>query len=824
MIIKSVKLENIRSYTRQLVEFPKGSVLLSGDVGSGKSTILLAIEFALFGIMRSLSGNSLLRNGKSKGSVELKFNIEDKEIIIKRTLKRQRGDVRQDSGFIIINNKKTEGTAIELKSKILNLLGYPRELVTKTKSLIYRYTVYTPQEEMKQVLLDDKDYRLDTLRRVFQIDKYKRIRENTQIVIREIREKTKEFSGMIFDLEEKKKQKKEKGDELKNVIIKIEEVKPEIKAAESIVKGKKESRNQLEKGIKELNDLMKKKEIANTRLKEKVTLIHDYKENTEVLDKGIEELNVKIENFKINIIRGNESEVEKSIIKKEEEYNYLMQKKVGLTEKNNSLQKRKKELQGEISIKSKESKNLILKKGMFDQLQEELNKKENIKKKIDETEDKIKKISLVINENEVNKEKSEKIKKNILKSDKCPLCFQELSEQYKQSINNNENKKIKECIETLKEENERKKRLVDDLKSLNVELRDLLEKEKTADVLKIEIKGFEQVGKEIIEKQKSFNKLCLDEDKIKKELDSINAKDLDEIQNKISESKDLLKKIHQSNIMLNEKQNLMNLRDEKNKNRGEILKNIASLKKDVGEINNLKIELDDKIKNFKGIEQNYKKLKEELEKAISDETLLAIIKAQFDKEAEGINKAINELKKEIDEKLTIKKKLNYLKQMRNWLDQYFIKLMSMMERQVMSRVYYEFNELFKEWFNVLMEDENISVRLDDEFTPMIEQNDYETSIEYLSGGERTSLALAYRLALNKVINNIIGGIKTKDFIILDEPTDGFSTDQLDKVKVVFDQLNIKQSIIVSHENKIESFVSSIMRISKDEHISSVVSI
>ena len=123
-----------------------------------------------------------------------------------------------------------------------------------------------------------------------------------------------------------------------------------------------------------------------------------------------------------------------------------------------------------------------------------------------------------------------------------------------------------------------------------------------------------------------------------------------------------------------------------------------------------------------------------------------------------------------------------------------------------------------------MEEENISVRLDDEFTPVIEQNDYETSIEYLSGGERTSLALAYRLALNKVINNIIGGIKTKDLIILDEPTDGFSTDQLDKVKAVFDQLNIRQSIIVSHENKIESFVSNIMKISKDEHVSSVVSI
>jgi len=321
MIIKYVKLENIRSYLNQTIDFPHGSVLLSGDIGSGKSTILLAIEFALFGIMRSLSGSSLLRNGKTKGSVELNFTLDDKNIIIKRTLKRQGGDVRQDSGFIIINNKKTEATAVELKSKILDLLGYPRELVTKTKSLIYRYTVYTPQEEMKQILVDDKDYRLDTLRRVFQIDKYKRIRENTLILTTEIRERMKEFNGMIINLEEKKKQKKEKDTELKNVMIKIEDVKPKIEAAESIVKGKKESRNQLEKEIDELNDLRKKEEIANTRLKEKVMLVQNYKENIEVLNKSIKELNTKIEEFKIEPIKENESEVEKLIIEKEEEYN-----------------------------------------------------------------------------------------------------------------------------------------------------------------------------------------------------------------------------------------------------------------------------------------------------------------------------------------------------------------------------------------------------------------------------------------------------------------------------------------------------------------------
>jgi len=498
-----------------------------------------------------------------------------------------------------------------------------------------------------------------------------------------------------------------------------------------------------------------------------------------------------------------------------------MQKKVELTEKNNSLQKRKKEIQGEILIKSAESRNLILKRDKFDRLRQDISKKEGIKREIIEREEEIKKINLTIKENEVNKEKSEKIKKDVLKSDKCPVCSQKLSAEHKKYINDLEDKKIKAYVETLKQENKRKKTVGDTLINLNVELENLMQKEKTAEILKIEIEMSGQLGKEIVEKQKLLDELTLDEDKINKEFDSIEAKNLGEIKNKIAGLKDLLKKIHKLNTMLSERQNLINLKDEKNKNRDEILKKIASLKKEVGGINNLKIELDEKIGRFEGIEENYKILKKELDKALTDEMSLAIKKAQLEKEAEGINKFITGLEKDINEKILVKKKINYLKQMRNWLDEYFIKLMSMMERQIMSRVYQEFNDFFQNWFNVLMGEETISVRLDDEFSPVIEQNDYETSIECLSGGERTALALAYRLALNKVINDLIGGIKTKDIIILDEPTDGFSTDQLDKMRDVLDQLNIKQIITVSHESKIESFVDNILKVTKSGHISKV---
>jgi exonuclease SbcC len=140
----------------------------------------------------------------------------------------------------------------------------------------------------------------------------------------------------------------------------------------------------------------------------------------------------------------------------------------------------------------------------------------------------------------------------------------------------------------------------------------------------------------------------------------------------------------------------------------------------------------------------------------------------------------------------------------------------------MQKIHIEFNELFQKWFKMLIEDENIDVRVDEEFTPLIIQNNYETEISNLSGGEKTSVALAYRLALNKVINDLINNIKTKDLIVLDEPTDGFSSEQLDKMRDVLQELDIRQLIMVSHESKMESFVQNIIHINKHEHTSQVM--
>ena len=182
---------------------------------------------------------------------------------------------------------------------------------------------------------------------------------------------------------------------------------------------------------------------------------------------------------------------------------------------------------------------------------------------------------------------------------------------------------------------------------------------------------------------------------------------------------------------------------------------------------------------------------------------------------------ITTLEKEIQQKQYHKQTYEQLKTTHQWLAGHFIPLIESMERHVMTKLYHDFNDRFQTWFSMLVEDEMLQARLDSSFTPVIIQNGYETELSNLSGGEKTSCSLAYRLALTRVINDLLDTIQTKDLLILDEPTDGFSAQQIDKIGEVLDELHLKQIIIVSHEPKIESFVEHLITVHKDGHESTI---
>ena len=69
MKIEIVQLENIRSHIKSTVPFTRGFNCLVGGLGCGKSSVLYAVDFALFGDSIGRSFEYLLREGADSGKV-----------------------------------------------------------------------------------------------------------------------------------------------------------------------------------------------------------------------------------------------------------------------------------------------------------------------------------------------------------------------------------------------------------------------------------------------------------------------------------------------------------------------------------------------------------------------------------------------------------------------------------------------------------------------------------------------------------------------------------------------------------------------------------
>ncbi|MCD6575919.1 MAG: AAA family ATPase, partial [Nanoarchaeota archaeon] len=145
--------------------------------------------------------------------------------------------------------------------------------------------------------------------------------------------------------------------------------------------------------------------------------------------------------------------------------------------------------------------------------------------------------------------------------------------------------------------------------------------------------------------------------------------------------------------------------------------------------------------------------------------------------------------------------------------EYVITLLSRMRediRNIRNVVRRNFLEDFRQEFQRKFEEirkyeEEYSVDIKEDYEPIAyDSNGEEVPISSLSGGEKTSVALAYRLALADIAAQI-SDIRPSEILILDEPTTGF--DQED-VKALPEALrNIKtipQIIIVTHEEELKN--------------------
>lgn len=194
--------------------------------------------------------------------------------------------------------------------------------------------------------------------------------------------------------------------------------------------------------------------------------------------------------------------------------------------------------------------------------------------------------------------------------------------------------------------------------------------------------------------------------------------------------------------------------------------------------------------------------------------------ARLNTEKDSLNTCLESIQDEIKkfQKTTEKKK--ELEEIKRWLSDHFLPTVENIEKHVLAAINKQFNDLFQKSFSMLVESDDMNVMVTETFAPIIEQEGYEIDVNSLSGGEKTSVALAYRLALNTLVKQQIPSLKNS-LLILDEPTDGFSSGQLHKLRDILKDTACDQIIMVSHENELEGFVDRIYHVTKDNGLSSV---
>ena len=794
MLLYSLELENVRSYRKARIDFGKGRMLLSGDIGAGKSTILLAVEFALFGLIRGWNdGEKLMRHGSTHARVRLNLDLGG-DLVIERSLKRtssgiQQGEVRINDGVERLI------TPSEARSLIIARLGYPSEFVTK-QPMLFRYTIFTPQESMKQIVEERPEARLSAIRTIFGIDRYEAISRNAHIVARSLKQTNAtrsgrlerkvavvdEISSLKQSLTQVNAQSESAEQKLAQLTKTLEEANASLEQARSALEAQRARIAQREQLLAERADLEKELESLVAQKAslaiEEVSELPDLKQLEERLlscDDRIRALDERLESERERF-----TAFERSRAQFESEERTIIA----------SLE----DLDTYIRERSRALEVLGPRKERFSRFDSQA-----VERRLRELE------ASIVAARDEHARLDERIRSareriDTMPTDTCPTCRQRVTAEHRDRAIAS----IEESIETSSSDRDRIAKRIETMTEESTELSSRLEE--YTNVLEEE----KRLPPDRSEERSTLAERLRSVRTMRSALGS--APDLEPLREEragsVSERDAVRKKLARAQELHLRAERAVHARER----RDSISARIEAIRERMAKIDGSLPVTDPKVEEFFTTARaaHAKVSSEHLEASKALDRLLersSMLSSQRDRLLEELS-SLRELERKREE----------LDGVIRTLSDQVPDLASRVESAIMRRILIETNDHFSKWFSVLVED--LEGYLDESFTPRIVQSGYDVSFENLSGGERTSVALAFRLALHEAINHITGQSAT-GLLILDEPTEGFSSEQLDAVRSVLAQLRSEQVIIVSHEPLVESFVDSVIRIEKSGMESSI---
>ena len=763
-MITKVKLKNWRTHLDSELNFSEGTNCFVGPMGAGKTSVMDAICFGLFGTFLQLQQKKMkLRDiimkkpqKMNKAEVTVFFDIDGNEWSIKRTVTKERTTAELRRNGELIEGPQTSKVTKEV------------EKILKMNYDLFARAVYSEQNQLDMFLTIPKGQRMKKIDDLLAIDKFEKARLNTKALIRRcstvLNEKQRVVQSLEIDEGLKKFENvkrellglKEKGENLKRQLTKVSNRKLNLEKNISILKNQQKRLQTIEEDLKKYNALIELTEKDVEKLKE--NLMYGAEKTVEDLKRDINRFSEEIQSIQSRL-----NEEKRSLDELKERYAEDNAKiKLIETEKILQIEKKVKELDDVIKG---------IKKSPLRKLKSEF---KNKNKFLEKHQIKLQKFLVKISEIE------ESMRDLSAAGSLCPVCGSKLGAKKKKNL----------LLKRRKQKNSLKKdvrRIESEIKRVRNLINRLENKIKKVEKLK---ERFE----ELKDSKKEFKNLSEDLKKLKQKTRVF----------------DNQRKMFEKNIsLLEEKLNDTRVTQEKFKQilsrREEADTKLERLKEYKRVLSFLGLEKE-KLAGFspsilEKFELDYRSvlaLEREIQTNLENLTLILEEKQKLLKEIESKKQILENYKLEIRKIEAISEQLqlleNALLHTQEQLRKDFVSAINQAMQTIWSELY-----PYKDFYNV-----RLGIEEGDYVLQLQDSTGWVPADGIASGGERSMACLALRIAFSLVLAPQL------QMLVLDEPTanlDSFAIEILATVlRERITQL-VEQCFLITHNEKLKEAVS-----------------
>jgi exonuclease SbcC len=838
MQLRRLALRNLRSYTDAELEFGPGTTLVAGDVGSGKTSLLYAVEMALFGFAEVDDAAHLVRHQAPDAEVSLSLSDGEHSYELRRKFVRRHRKGRElfeavENSFRL-DGSRTQYSATELRQRAIELLGFPDNPNPRSHSDLWRWAVYIPQERMRDVLDQDPDARLGTVRKALGLEQFRAAADNAQDVASELRQraeiKTAESERLTHWVTEVAAQAERLAESTRALSTARAEEEQRRRATAEIDQRAAElqsARRQVEADQREADEMASQRvELERARV-ERAKLALDRRnaaarlqaESAQALRLAQHEPGARAQ---LAALRGQHEQVRQESEQKAAgaaELAVARSKAADLERQLGGVERDADGAHADLASIERELEQLA----HDGPLREPLAPVPEDGPTLDEL---VRTAQAEVDRNRSRLARAEQELEEVsslVDAGVCPRCHQPVSAEEFLRHAAEAKQAVAEAADALGISDARRATLDESRKSRErferahdrwvdtekrrgsarttldaarrraheIELRRAALIAERAEVVS-QVTRLAPVGMEVEALRTSSQRL---EREIA--LAQSEAEDASRAVERAAAGEAQYRLITEEVARLDEEDARSSRREAELRARRESLAPRLAQAASLAET-----------ERTIGIARS--QARAELDRAVSEI-------ARCDQQRQEAVRRLAEAEAGATERGTLVREAEHLRALGAWFTGPFREAALRLERQMLGQAHREFERGFSRYFGTLIEDPSLIARLDPHFDPYVEVDGDWTPPAALSGGERTALALAYRLALGGVVRSA-GRLKLTT-LILDEPTDGFSPEQVTRMGELLDELGLPQVILVSHEAGLSAVADRVVRVTKRSGIS-----